>query len=188
VDSSASSHPSALQKREDGAAAVIGLVSEMIRFMRQDLHTQNYLRIQRGPFVVASVLDESVSEEPLRLQGVFVDLFDPALPVISERVLKPGERMLVSDLNWFNKNGIKAKVVAAGARVKREKLEDQRFEFTVRGPKATRGNACVLVPKQPSRVTSSPELAIASTWHPESATVLLSFENVADDVTIRLEW
>ncbi len=181
-------NPSALPNREDGADAVMGLASEMLRALNLDIATKNYLRVRRGPFVIASVLDESVSDEPLRLRGAFVDMFAASLPVIKECELKPGERTLLADLDWFKRQGIQAKVVAAGARVKSESIEKNGFTFTVRGPKATQGIARVLLPKRPTRAVALPDTPLDPAWDETSGTALLSFDNVADDVTIRVEW
>jgi len=49
----------------------------------------NYLRLERGPYVIAAGLDESVGDAPKTLRGRFVNLFDPELNVRSEVVLAP---------------------------------------------------------------------------------------------------
>ncbi|MCL1932617.1 MAG: hypothetical protein FWF53_02220, partial [Candidatus Azobacteroides sp.] len=37
---------------------------------------KNNFYLERGPYILASVLDESVSSDPLQLSGLFIDLFD----------------------------------------------------------------------------------------------------------------
>jgi hypothetical protein len=65
---------------------------------------------------------------------------------------------------------------------------EDRFAVVVRGPKAIQGAARVLVPRQPAKILITPEQAITSAWDAESSTILLSFNNKADDVTVGLEW
>jgi hypothetical protein len=49
------------------------------------LETKNSLYLERGPYIIAAVMDESTSNEPLTLKGIFIDLFDPTLPVLKEK-------------------------------------------------------------------------------------------------------
>ena len=51
--------------------------------------TRNYVKLRRGPYVIAAVFDESISDEPLRLAGHFVDLLDPQLTVHDEVAWRP---------------------------------------------------------------------------------------------------
>jgi hypothetical protein len=102
-------------------------------------------------------------------------------------VLKPNERAFLYDLDWPRKSGLKAKVLAAAARVKQEAFNDRTFAFTTRGPKATRANARILLPTRPQRVTSDPPISITQQWDEATATLLLSFDNLASDIAITVE-
>jgi hypothetical protein len=177
-----------LQTQKEGPEKVLGLVRDALKALGQDLKLQNYLRVQRGPFVVAAVMDESVSDAPLVLKGTLVDLFDPLLPVVRERALRPNERALLYDLDWAHKQGLRAKVVAAGARVGREALTEGQFTFVARGPKATRCNARILLPKEPARVALEPTVAEEHAWDAGSSTLFVSFENQARDVAVAVSF
>ena len=178
--------PSALSRASDGADKVLALAAEMSKALNWELKTQNYLTIRRGPFVVTSVLEESVSDAPLQLRGRFVDLFDPSLPVTRERVLAPGERTLLYDLDWAEKHGPAKKVVAAAARVKQEAEDGSSFAFVLRGPKATHANVRVMLPSAPGSVVASPSVPVDSKWDAESKTLLMSLDNIGEDVSIRI--
>ena len=176
--------PSGLTEQAAGPEKVIGLLSEMFKALGSELRTENYLLVRRGPFVVASVLDESASQEPVMVHGQLVDLFDPGLPVVAERVLKPGERALLYDLEWARKHGAETKVVAAAARVKGENSQGGTFTFVIRGPKATHANVRVLLPRPAARVTVEPPGPIEWKWDEGSGTLLLSVDNTGEDVSI----
>ncbi len=51
-----------------------------------------------GPYDIASVMDESVSAEPLHIKGPVIDMFDPLLPVLQEKIINPGQQSLLYDL------------------------------------------------------------------------------------------
>ena len=177
-----SEKPRDIARDSEGAAKVLGWVRAMLALRGEEMKTQNYLAIRRGPFVVASVLDESFSETPLALTGSFVDLFEPGLPVVVKRVLKPGERTLLYDLEAARKAGVVAKVVGAGARIRNEEWADGRFSFVARGPKGTTAVARLLAPGKPKRVTVTPEREVTQAYSEESGTLSLTFANTAEDV------
>lgn len=178
--------PSELQRQPDGAQKIVDRVAALFARQGHALKTQNYLRLQRGPYVVAATLDESVSEEPLHIQGHFVDLLDAALPVLSEKIVAPNDRALLADLDWLRAHGSVAKVVAAGARIRNERVENGEFSFEARGPKGTQGRARILLPHEPKSISIVPDGALETRWDADSSTLWASFENRAERVCFRL--
>ena len=178
--------PRELQRKEDGASKVMALVQEMCNRIGEAFKTQNYLCVQRGPYVVASVLDESISEQPLVLKGSFIDIFNPALPYVTERTLAPGERTLLYDLTWLRKTGAEAKVIAAAARVKNESVSNGALRFVARGPKDTTGGARILLPRAPKSVTTTPSIPVEQHWDEASGTLHLGFGNGAVDISFEV--
>jgi hypothetical protein len=179
--------PSALQRREDGAKLVLDSVAGLLEKLGEPLKTQNYLKLQRGPYVVASVMEESVSGEALRITGQFVDLFDPMLPVVTEKVLQPGERALLFDIPWAFRQGMHRKVAAASTRVRDERNVDGIRHFTTRGPEGTRARARVIFTKEPKGVTTEPSIPVATAWDKDSHTLWLDFDNAARDIEFRVQ-
>jgi hypothetical protein len=169
--------PRKLQRYEDGGEKIRTMVSDLLREQGKNLDTQHYLRLRRGPFVMVSVLDESMSDEPFVLDGRFIDIFDPHLPFTTVRSLAPNERTLLYDLDWAQSQGIKAKVVAAATRIRGEDFSGGRFRFSARGPAATTARARVLLPKAPQKVSTAPEIEFDQEWDAESNTLWLEFPN-----------
>jgi hypothetical protein len=183
-----SARPGALQKNADGAQQVRDAVSGLLAKTGEKLKTQNYLKLQRGPYVIASVMEESVSEDPLKLKGPFVDLFDPMLPVVDEKVLKPGERVLLYDIAWARRQGLNDKVAAASTRVRDERrAEDAARKFTTRGPEGTRARARILLKEEPKGVITEPSVPVVSQWDKKSRTLWIDFDNAARDIAFTIE-
>lgn len=63
----------------------------------------NFLLLRRGPYVIASGLDESVEGSARELTGRFVNLFDPELKVQSKVTIAPASRYLLLDLEEAQK-------------------------------------------------------------------------------------
>ena len=53
--------------------------------------------VERGPYTIAAVMDESSSKEPLKLSGLYIDLFDKDLPVLTVKQINPGEQGYLYD-------------------------------------------------------------------------------------------
>ena len=60
---------------------------------------KNHFYLERGMFDIAAVLDESVSEDPLRIEGRLIDVYDSTLPVYSVKELSPEQQCLLIDVN-----------------------------------------------------------------------------------------
>jgi len=183
--------PAAWTHREDGSQALTAAVSEMVarqgRAEGVQFKPQNYMVVRRGPYVIAAVVDESISDEPLRLKGPFVDLFDASLPVVREKVLSPGQRALLYDVQWAKKQCNCPKVLAAAGRVKGETFKNGALTFTVRGPVNVRGVARILAPTAPKAVTANPPQPFEQAWD-AAAGLLLGWEHTAGDIEFRAEF
>jgi hypothetical protein len=176
--------PRELAKYPDGASKVLAAVEELLQAKGLPLETQNYFSLRRGPYLIAAVLDESLSSEHLALKGRFVDLFDPHLPIVRERALAPGERALWYDLDW--QPSALPRVVAAGARVRAFEVQPGALQILTRGPAQTHCRLRVQMATAPTAVSTVPEVPVQQVWDPESGTVLLSFDNQGADIRLTL--
>ena len=176
--------PSKLQTTAEGAEEVRGQVGEMLRLLGEEMKTQSHLLVQRGPYVVASVLDETAGGPDLELEGTFVDLFEPELPIVKERRPAAGENLLLYDLGYLRDRAMGPKVVGASARIRDERLEDGRFSFVARGPLGTTAHMRVWLPGSPEAVETDPPIDASSAWDESSSTLWLRLENQARDVTV----
>ena len=147
---------------------------------------KNYFLLRRDPYLIASVVDESpVSNEPLSLKGNFIDLFDPSLPILGEKVVQPGEQIFFYDLDKVI-DKTSPKVLAAASRQYDEVVTLNSFSFISKSPANTANVMRILLPKMPVKVLTSVESS--STWDEESQTLLLGFENDPNGVQVKMEW
>lgn len=147
---------------------------------------KNSFVLHRDPYVIASVVDESpISNEPLVLKGRFIDLFDPSLPVISEKVVSPGEQAFLYDVDKVADN-TRPQVLAAASRQYDETFTSHSFSFVSKSPANTDNVMRILLPKEPNIVNVSAESR--SSWDAPSHTLLLEFENDPNGVSVHLGW
>ncbi len=150
---------------------------------------KNNLYLRRGPYEIISVLDEGASAEPYVATGKLIDLFDPSLPVLSEKKVGPGEQAFL----YHVPEGARPQVLASASRVYEEKVEKRSYAFVVKGPLNTTNVLRVLLPAEPRKVTvvdgkGKPITDVRTSWDGGSNTSFLSFENDPDGVKVRVEW
>jgi hypothetical protein len=158
----------------------------------EKLETKNSLYLERGPYIIAAVMDESVSDDPLTLQGVYIDLFDPALPVLAEKVIRPGEQAFLYNVSQV-KNRQKPAVLCGASRIYDEKSKSGFYSFVARSPAETANASRVLLPRKPKEITLKNAAgavmpAAEHSWDETSKTCLVKFENDPDGVTVEIKW
>ncbi len=113
--------------------------------------TKNNFILERGPYLISSVMDESVSTQSLHLKGSFINLFNPTLPLLTEKLVAPGEQAYLYDLGKI-KNRQQPKVLAAASRVYEEKVAAKSFSFITKSPSKTQNVMRILLPSKPTEV------------------------------------
>jgi len=153
--------------------------------------TKNNFVLERGPFTIAAVLDESESKEPLKLEGTLIDLFNPELPVIHEKIIQPGTQAYL--FNIFKvENKYKPQILAAAARATNEVVTKNSFTFIAKSPSNTNNIMRILLPAKPKNSTAvkgGTNLSLTKNeWDEQSKTLLLGFENYSEGVEVNISW
>ena len=153
---------------------------------------KNYFLLERGPFDLVSVMDESTSKEPFTVKGCLIDLFDPKLPVLAEKTVLPGEQAYLYNMGRIPNPKI-PQVIAGAARVYNEKVEKRSYSFVAKSPLNTTNVLRVLLPNAPVKtiISDSTGQVIASAesvWDAKSKTCFLSFENSPEGIKVEFKW
>lgn len=157
------------------------------------LEFKNHFYLERGAYDLAAVLDEgSISNEPYIIKGRLIDLFDPTLPVLTEKVVQPGEQAFLLDINRI-KDQDKPQVLCGAARTYEEKVGKKDFSFVAKSPINTTNVMRVLLPAEPESVVIADAKGNAlveatSQWDAQSKTCLLTFENNPEGVKVSFKW
>ncbi len=153
---------------------------------------KNNFSLSRGPYELISVLDESVGSDPYIIKGKLIDLFDPALPVLSQKQVNPGEQAYLFNIEKVNNPKI-PQVLAAASRVYSEKAEKNSYSFVVKSPLNTTNAMRVLLPSEPKKISvnlydGKIVTDVVSSWDSLGKTCFLSFDNMPDGVNVHIEW
>lgn len=156
-----------------------------------ELVFKNNFYLERGPYDLIAVMDESVNQNPYTTEGLFIDLFDPELPVLTKKVVKPNQQALLCNINRVPDKD-RAQVLAAACRVYDEKTSKNDYSFLAKSPIDTRNNMRVLLPFKPSvceikNADGSIHKNGEWIWDESSKTCLVSFDNHPDGVHVMLK-
>jgi len=179
---------------ENGELDYVAIVKKMYeeRANAGELVFKNNFYLERGPFNIIAVMNESVSDDPYHAEGLFIDLFDNKLPVLTEKTVKPGEQAFLFDLNRIE-NRKRPQVLAAASRTENETRSRKSYSFTTKSPLNTTNVMRLLLPAEPVKVdiTDSNGNRIEEatwSWDALSKTCLLGFENNPDGVNVAIKW
>jgi hypothetical protein len=187
--------PEACAKSAEGADALRSMVQETMASLGDPAvrwQPKHVFRLRRGPYHIAAVLDESVSDEPLVIQGPVVDLFEPELPVKQEVRISPGEQALLYDLERERPSGGEVRLIAASSRIDRIDASDTGFAFSVKGPEGIQAVARFYCPQRPESAWASyggNREDLSFEWDGASGTVLVRYSHKHDqDVLVHVQW
>jgi hypothetical protein len=153
---------------------------------------KNNFYLERGPYDIISVLDENPDSKPYTVKGPVIDLFDPQLPVLSEKVVPPGEQSLLYDLSRIADKK-QPKVLASASRIYESKATQNRYSFIAKSPVNTINSSRVLLPSKPGKITVTDHEGktvndVKSSWDESSHTLYLGFDNSPDGIKVDIEW
>ena len=160
---------------------------------------KNHFLLDRGPYKIAAALDESVSDEPYVLEGSFIDLFDPTLPIVTRKELQPGTQAFLYDLRKAPKAPA---ILAAASRAYDLHRTTRTFSYTCKAPAETCNVTRILLRRKPLSVlvdgqpacdlvgdpAGAPAGSAVSAWDPATRTLFLRFPNTPDGVRVEIRW
>ena len=148
---------------------------------------KNSFYLERGPYDIVAVMNESVSDAPYTVKGTLIDLFDPELPVLKSKETAPGYCGYFLDIDRIKNKG--PQVLAASNRTYGEQTGKNSYSYVAKSPVRTTGISRVLLPACPvSVLVDGKEVFDAAGWDSASMTYLLSYENNPDGVTVKFVW
>lgn len=180
--------PKELVMQINGDVEFLATVKKAYEKNAKELMIKNNFVLERGPFTIAAVLNE-LNEEPLTLNGQFIDLFDPTLPILNQKNIQPGTQAYLYDVNRAeNKN--KPQVLAAASRITNEIITKKQYSFIAKSPAKTNNVMRILLTAKPTNITAKTggkDLTLTqNVWDEKSKTLLLGFENYSEGVEINI--
>ncbi|MDB6064541.1 MAG: hypothetical protein JWR26_749 [Pedosphaera sp.] len=143
--------PAHIAASTDGDARLVQVVKQGAARTNLKWRETNYLLLQRGPYVIAAGLDESIGGDAKILHGRFVNLFDPELHVLRTVKLTPGSRFFLRDLDAAPTPG--TQVLASACKTLPLKHDNSTLSFMFEGVGNTPAVLLLHATKPPQSVT-----------------------------------
>jgi hypothetical protein len=175
--------PAGLAHASDGSSRLREMARKLADTVDLTWKETSALVLRRGPYVIASGLDESLpGKNPGELKGRFINLFDPSLATIEDFQIKPGTRALLVDLERAKQTG----VIAAAARVRDEQITPDSIRFQADGIEESTALICIALPRAPRavKINNAPAEPGSSTY--AGGILRLRFANHAKPVPIEI--
>jgi hypothetical protein len=182
------SSPAGLKYQKEGGSHVRELVRQACAAVKLDYREADHLALRRGPYLIVAGLEGSRPEAGHELRGRFIDLFAPALPIVTSVKLNPQSRVLLFDIEQAQKTF--PRVLVSACKVLGEaRAPGQCLSFLTLGPDQTEALIRVGPSGAPRRVTlnGEPLAATSQAWDEESRTLLVRFPNKAVGQRIVIE-
>ena len=156
------------------------------------LVVKNNFYLQRGPYDIVSVMDESTNGEPYVINGPVIDLFDPKLPALAKKSVDPGTQGFVYNISRVE-NKKNPQVLASASRVYDEQKSGKKYSFVCKSPAKTRNSMRVLLPAAPKETIITNDKGekitdVEVSWDAPSGTLYLGFDNSPDGIHVTVNW
>jgi len=176
---------------------VVKNVLKMSGYPELEWKPKNHFILHRGPYTIVAVMDESVDEQPVILEGSYVDLFDAKLTIRNGVEIKAGELAFLYDLNSLSASTA-PKLIAASSRIDELKVtrNDKEcgsgkltIDFMAKGPERVPGVARIYSTEKVTCVKAycdNQVVDIKHEWDDASNTVVVFYDNNPDGIRIIL--
>jgi hypothetical protein len=122
------------------------ILADAVKKRASNWSETNYLLLRRGPYIIASGLDESASTGPKTIEGRFVNLFDAGLRVQRRVTVNPASRLFLRDLDDSAQGA--SPVLASACKV----IQIKQNSYAVEGIANTQAIVLLRSDKEPARV------------------------------------
>ena len=169
--------PADLTASVEGAAQVVATAKVAADKIGLKWRETNYLLLRRGPYIIASGLDESIAAKPHELHGRFVNLFDAELRLLDNISVVPGSRWFLLDLDAAC-NG-KTHLLASACKALVESETPGQISFAVEGVEGTPAILLLESPKAPRSVSLDDKKVTAFKYSAKERLLWIYFSNTA---------
>jgi hypothetical protein len=142
--------------------------------------------LRRGPYVIASGLDESIGGQPYELDGRFVNLFDSELQVQEKISLVPGAREFLVDLDALPDQG--PQLIASACRSLLKHRLPHQLTYIVNGVGGTPAVMLLKINEPPHSITLDGQNLEDFNYSSKDKLLWIHFENIAQPQTLSVNF
>jgi hypothetical protein len=170
----------------DGDARWVETVKQAVAHAKLSWRQTNYLLLRRGPYLIASGLDESIAGGPKELRGRFVNLFDPELRLQRSVTLAPAARFFLLDLDAPELR--ERRLLASACKALAVKNDAHSLTLAVEGVAGTAAIVLLQAPEPPRAVTLAGQPCRQYQYSASERLLWIRFPNESRPRELRVEY
>lgn len=178
-------HPASFTRSANHMKPLMQSIQQAVEHTGNPYIERNYFLLRRGPYVLAACLDESVSEDPLRIEGRYVDLLNNQLAVVTDPQIPPGQQAWLLDLDAVQ--GQAPLPLSAAGRIETWNAANKSLTYTISSPEKIQVVTRLLLPGPPQSVSLNQD-DCPFEWDAVSETVLISHDGSPAPLNIEVTW
>jgi hypothetical protein len=178
--------PAAFADSDAASQVYLPLIDWAVQHSAAELHlaTPGYFMMRRGPFVIANA-----RQKPISVDGKFIDIFDPDLPVVDGIHLAAGASGLFRDVTDILAGEGPPVVLHATHRLISQQFDAASLRFFIKGPAGTPAVVRIFTGGREIESITAVDSAgqpVEVTSVVEGMTARLEFPNDPDGVTVTI--
>ena len=135
--------------------------------------------MHRGPYRIANVMTESVSDQPLVMNGLYADLLTSDFDILTQKTIYPGENALLFDFSEIE--SVSARIIGTSARVFNLSCKENGFTLSAKAAGTIHAKLRLRLPQPIFAVHALDEAGesvdVSCLWDDVSRTALLSYKS-----------
>ena len=135
--------------------------------------------MHRGPYLIANVMTESVSDQPLVMNGLYADLLTSDFDILTHKTIYPGENAMLFDFSEIESES--ARIIGTSARVFDLSCKENEFTLSAKAAGTIHAKLRLRLPRPIFAVYASDEAGervdVSYLWDDVSRTALFSYKS-----------
>ena len=155
------------------------IVHDVLRQADIPWQDRNDLTLHRGPYLISAVMDESVSDEPRVLEGLFADMLGTGFPIVHRKTVMPDSSAILFDFSKIQRETFR--VIGTSARVEETEIGEDSFTLRLRAADRIRAWIRVRLPGSVTEVSGTDDagnaVPVNASWDEETRTLLMEYRS-----------
>ncbi len=176
-------NPCIFSYSKENADLLRNFFDELIALKGKKADYKNSLVLRRNEYIIAAVMDESISNESLKLKGLFADMYSPDFAICKNKTIAIGENAFLLD---FDKISDELCIIGTSVRVYSLERKDNTINAEIRGSAGFEANIRI---KTPFEINSAKidGKEVYCEYDSESKTVLIKFASITGKRVLTLK-
>ena len=162
------------------------LVKGILAESGENWEYKNDLTLHRGPYIISSVMDESVTDEPKVFEGLFADMLDNEYKIVKKKEIKPDGNAILFDFDKIKDEDFR--IIGTATRIFDFDITEEGFTSNMKAADRIKSFTRVRLPKAVTALSAinedGEEVALTWNWDEETRTLLFVYDSKAKAIKL----